>query len=158
LNSKKVGIQLVIDIPCHSEFESTLSLTLSESQIKHLEQVLSQVLSQVKSNNTSDLQGLANNLSQAMSQVLNKVMTQAWTPHQFIIILQLMITIFNPKSMKEIVSKMPIKNRMRLMNQYLKPLLETKIAEMTYPESSRHPKQQYKLTKKGFSLLSNNVV
>jgi ATP-dependent DNA helicase RecG len=148
----------LIDIPCHSEFESTLSLTLSESQIKHLEQVLSQVLSQVKSNNTSDLQGLANNLSQAMSQVLNKVMTQAWTPHQFIIILQLMITIFNPKSMKEIVSKMPIKNRMRLMNQYLKPLLETKIAEMTYPESSRHPKQQYKLTKKGFSLLSNNVV
>lgn len=46
------------------------------------------------------------------------------------------------------------KSRRLFKEQYINPALEQELIEMTHPESSRHPQQKYRLTRKGNQIKS----
>jgi ATP-dependent DNA helicase RecG len=52
-----------------------------------------------------------------------------------------------PKSAKEIMTKLGLKHRKTFQNNYLIPMLDAGILEMTQPESPRSPTQKYRFKK-----------
>jgi len=56
-------------------------------------------------------------------------------------------------SREELMDSLGLKDRMHFLNSYLKPALESGIAEMTGPEKPRSRNQRYRLTDKGRALL-----
>ena len=51
-------------------------------------------------------------------------------------------------SIGEMMSSCQMKSRMRFRTTYVLPALEEGAIERKYPESPKHPKQQYRLTEK----------
>ncbi len=56
-------------------------------------------------------------------------------------------------SVKELMELLQLKDRKNFLNNYLNPAVEAGLVCPLYPESPRHPKQRYRLTEKGKSLL-----
>ncbi len=56
-------------------------------------------------------------------------------------------------SVKEIMGQLTLKGRDNFLKSYLNPALQDKLVEQTHPEQTNHPKQKYRLTEKGKSLL-----
>jgi len=46
-----------------------------------------------------------------------------------------------------------LKDRENFLNNYLNPAIKDGFVEPLYPKSPKHPKQKYRLTEKGRSLL-----
>lgn len=61
----------------------------------------------------------------------------------------------NQYSVTEMMDMLQLKNRRHFTKEYLKAALESEILEPIYPDSPKHPKQKYRLTNKGKSLLDN---
>ena len=55
-------------------------------------------------------------------------------------------------SIKEIMGKMGLKHRPTFMDNYLNPAIENGFVRLLYPDSPRHPRQNYLLTVKGMML------
>ncbi len=53
---------------------------------------------------------------------------------------------------KEIQDKLQLKDDENFRLNYINPTLESELIELVYPDTSRHPKQKYRLTKKGLEL------
>jgi len=47
-----------------------------------------------------------------------------------------------------------LKGRDNFIKSYLYPALQDKLIELTHPKQATHPRQKYRLTKKGKKLLS----
>ncbi len=56
-------------------------------------------------------------------------------------------------SVKEIMTRLQLKNRENFMNLYLKPAIDSGIVSPLFPNNSNHPKQKYYLTELGKGLL-----
>ncbi len=56
-------------------------------------------------------------------------------------------------SVKELMELLQLKDRKNFLNNYLNPAVEAGLVCPLYPESPKHPKQKYRLTEKGKSLL-----
>jgi len=54
-----------------------------------------------------------------------------------------------PKTIREMLGLMGLKDRETFMDNYLSPLLREKLLTMTEPDSSRSPRQKYMTTPKG---------
>ena len=52
-------------------------------------------------------------------------------------------------SVKELMVKVGLKDRMNFMEYSLTPAINTGFVRMLYPESPKHPRQKYLLTVKG---------
>ena len=48
---------------------------------------------------------------------------------------------------------MQLKDRVNFLRNHLNPSLDAELIEPIYPDSPKHPKQKYRLTEKGKSLL-----
>ena len=48
---------------------------------------------------------------------------------------------------------MELKNRENFLDNYLNPSMETGLVELLYPDQPKHPKQKYRLTEQGKTLL-----
>lgn len=53
-------------------------------------------------------------------------------------------------SVKDMMARVGLKDRMNFMEYTLKPAIETGFVRMLYPEKPKHPRQKYLLTVKGF--------
>ncbi len=56
-------------------------------------------------------------------------------------------------SVSEMMEKLQLNNRRYFTKEYLKTAITEGFVELLYPDSPRHPKQKYRLTEKGKSLL-----
>ena len=56
-------------------------------------------------------------------------------------------------SIKEMLSKLNLKNRENFVANYLNPAINKGLVAMLYPDSPKHPRQKYSLTKKGSELV-----
>ena len=138
----------MIDIPCHQGFGVTVAFNKQEgvTTMNDLSQALSQALSQVQScRELLDFQNVEPNLYQALYQVLS----QNWDKPTLTSIIQILKETIEDCSMKQLLKTVREKNRMRLMNLYIKPLMVVGLIEMIHPEVPKHPKQKYKLSDKG---------
>ena len=52
-------------------------------------------------------------------------------------------------SVKEMMAKVGLKDRMNFMEYSLNPAIDTGFVRMLYPEKPKHPRQKYLLTVKG---------
>ncbi|WP_294608286.1 ATP-binding protein [uncultured Bacteroides sp.] len=59
----------------------------------------------------------------------------------------------NIYSVKEMMGLMQLKDRENFLNNYLNPSMDANLVEPLYPAQPRHPKQKYRLTEKGKTLL-----
>ena len=66
-----------------------------------------------------------------------------------------LVEIINEKTLstKEMMSLLLLKNRKNFLNIYLNPSMAIDLVEPLYPEQPNHPRQKYRLTEKGKSLL-----
>lgn len=134
----------MIDIPCHQGFGVTVAFNKQEGVTTMND--LSQALSQVQScRELLDFQNVEPNLYQALYQVLS----QNWDKPTLTSIIQILKETIEDCSMKQLLKTVREKNRMRLMNLYIKPLMVVGLIEMIHPEVPKHPKQKYKLSDKG---------
>lgn len=60
----------------------------------------------------------------------------------------------NLLSIKELMSKIGLKQRRNFMVNYIEPSIKDGLVTLLYPESPRHPRQKYKLTVKGLAVLN----
>ncbi len=60
----------------------------------------------------------------------------------------------NPRSVKEILGLLNLKDRKNLFEYYITPACDNGYATLLYPDKPRHPRQKYVLTVKGLALLS----
>lgn len=56
-------------------------------------------------------------------------------------------------SVKEMMELLQLKDRKNFLTVYLNPALEADLLELIYPDQPKHPKQKYRLTEKGKTLL-----
>ena len=61
----------------------------------------------------------------------------------------------NTYSVSVIMEKMQLKDRKHFRKTYINPALENGLIEPTYPDSPRHPNQEYRLTEKGKKLFKS---
>ena len=59
-------------------------------------------------------------------------------------------------SVKELMEQMQLNDRKNFLNSYLNPALEAGLVEPLYPNQPNHPKQKYRLTERGKSLLQDD--
>ena len=59
-------------------------------------------------------------------------------------------------SVKELMEQMQLNDRKNFLNSYLNPALEAGLVEPLYPNQPNHPKQKYRLTGRGKSLLQDD--
>lgn len=59
----------------------------------------------------------------------------------------------NLYSVKEMMGLMQLKDRENFLNNYLNPSIDAGWVEPLYPDQPRHPKQRYRLTRKGYEIL-----
>ncbi len=67
---------------------------------------------------------------------------------------QMLQCIDKPLSRKEIQKKMNLKSEVNFRQRYLLPALNSKLIEMTQPDSPKSPRQKYLITEKGKQVLS----
>lgn len=60
---------------------------------------------------------------------------------------------YNTYSVKEMMELLDLKNRSYFSKEYLKPAIETGMLEPIFPDQLKSPKQKYRLTEKGESLI-----
>ena len=60
---------------------------------------------------------------------------------------------YNTYSVKEMMELLGLKNRSYFSKEYLRPAIEIGVLEPIFPEQLRSPKQKYRLTEKGKSLI-----
>lgn len=99
---------------------------------------------QVQPNLNSSAQVTSDNHPTSTQQVPNKL--QTYNPN-----IERLISIVGEQSLsvKEILSKMGLKDRVNLIKLYLEPAMNDGFLRLLYPNSPRHPKQRYLLTAKG---------
>jgi ATP-dependent DNA helicase RecG len=61
-------------------------------------------------------------------------------------------------SLKEMMGLMALKNRENFLENYLNPSMEAGLVEALYPNLPKHPKQKYRLTEKGRTVLQEKMV
>ena len=57
------------------------------------------------------------------------------------------------RSVKEMMDFLQLKDRKNFLVAYLNPAIEAGVLEAVYPDQPNHPKQKYRLTEKGRTLL-----
>ena len=57
------------------------------------------------------------------------------------------------RSVKEMMDILQLKDRKNFLVAYLNPAIEAGVLEAVYPDQPNHPKQTYRLTEKGRTLL-----
>lgn len=60
---------------------------------------------------------------------------------------------YSTYSVKEMMELLGLKNRSYFSKEYLRPAIEIGVLEPIFPEQLRSPKQKYRLTEKGKSLI-----
>ena len=145
----------LIDIPCHEGFEPVLEYTREQTEdihviVKHLSSLLSQVLSQVF---VADNQSNSNDLSQVLSQVCLKSVMEWRERDNMTLIAKVLLLTRQPISMKSLLVEMDQTNRGRFMANYIKPMIELGLLEMTVPDQPNSSKQKYVIGSKGKELL-----
>ncbi|MCF0220168.1 MAG: Fic family protein [Muribaculaceae bacterium] len=60
-------------------------------------------------------------------------------------------------SIKEMMTRLNLKDRVNFLNLYLNPAMQTGFVRMLYPDSPRHPRQRYLLTVKGLAFIKDNT-
>lgn len=138
----------LIDIPCHSHFsERNSSFVSGEDKAERLEQ-LSKVIKkfliahykQVEENATDACPKSVPSLSQEEEWHLAAfILEQTATPH----------------SARELMQLSSQTNRSRMVNRYLKPLIQAGLVQLTLPNSPQSSKQKYVLTPTGAKLLQS---
>lgn len=94
------------------------------------------------------------NYSLVTEQVPNKYRTS--TDQVTSEIKLLLITLQNKTlSVRELMELLSLKHRPSFLDLYLSPSLEKEYIAMIYPDNPNHPKQKYKLTKKGENLIDS---
>ena len=59
----------------------------------------------------------------------------------------------NVFSAKEIMEQMELKDKSNFLENYLYPAIGLDMVEPLYPKQPKHPRQKYRLTEKGMTLL-----
>lgn len=60
-------------------------------------------------------------------------------------------------SVKELMVKVGLKDRMNFMEYSLNPAIDTGFVRLLYPESPKHPRQKYLLTVKGVGWYNSQI-
>ena len=118
--------------------------------VKHLSSLLSQVLSQVF---VADNQSNSKDLSQVLSQVCLKSVMEWRERDNMTLIAKVLLLTRRPISMKSLLVEMDQTNRGRFMANYIKPMIELGLLEMTVPDQPNSSKQKYVIGSKGKELL-----
>ena len=92
-------------------------------------------------------------LSQPLSQPTRKTIDLWEKNNTNLSVLNVLQILLIPTSMKDLVERAEQTNRTRLVNNYVKPLLELELIKMKYPDNPHHQNQQYMLTEIGKALL-----
>lgn len=106
---------------------------------------------QVQPNLNSPTQVTSDKYPTSTQQVSNKL--QTYNPN-----IDKLISIVGEQSLsvKEILSKIGLKDRVNLIKLYLEPAMKGGFLRLLYPNSPRHPKQRYLLTEKGLLYFTTN--
>jgi len=94
----------------------------------------------------------ANKTPQATPQATPQVASKLNTDNPNILKL---VAVLEEKQMtlREMLGTLHLRDRKNFLEAYLRPAIEAGFVRLLYPESPRHPRQQYLLTAKGFALL-----
>ena len=122
----------LIDIPCHEGFEPVLEYTREQ---------------------TEDIHVIVKHLSSLLSQVCLKSVMEWRERDNMTLIAKVLLLTRQPISMKSLLVEMDQTNRGRFMANYIKPMIELGLLEMTVPDQPNSSKQKYVIGSKGKELL-----
>ena len=101
----------------------------------------------------ADNQSNSDDLSQVLSQVCLKSVMEWRERDNMTLIAKVLLLTRQPISMKSLLVEMDQTNRGRFMANYIKPMIELGLLEMTVPDQPNSSKQKYVIGSKGKELL-----
>lgn len=138
----------LIDIPCHSHFsERNSSFVSADDKAERLEQ-LSKVIKKFLITHYKQVE--ENATDACPKSVLSLSQEEEW--HLAAFILEQTAT---PHSARELMQFSSQTNRSRMVNRYLKPLIQAGLVQLTLPNSPQSSKQKYVITQTGAELLQS---
>ena len=152
----------LIDIPCHPDFlKKEESVTTLLQPVTSLSQVWLLAMDEVGRN--GDIAGSEKRLVLCLNLVTTSVTTLSqptckaiddWGKNSASLkVLKILQSLENATSMKQLLELTNETNRGRFSNNYIKPLLELELIQMTHPDAPNHHQQQYMLTNMGKRVL-----